>query len=529
MIAFEEKKIRQKLIFLNSIRIAILAALILVSAAIFLFFNISFSIVPIIGSLLAAILVSILFFPLSRWRRLKLLIFLQLGGDILLITLLVYFSGGIISPFYFLYILPIIVSAIFLSRRETIYVATFSFVTFGGLSDLLYLRIIPFSPAVGYNHVTLQTFIYNLLMGFIAFASVAVLSSYYFERIKKTGEELRHIQENLQDLILLNSSVMEKMENGFITADPNGRVVTYNEKAAALLGVGGSHNVFDLLLSPVDLQKVREISAEHNRYYFERNYRGWELGVSVSLLERISGFERLYVFLITDLTEIKKIERQLKEKENLALIGQMLAGIAHEIRNPLASISGSVQFLRQELKLAPDYQNLMSIVVKESERLSRSLEDILNFSKTKTLNIAEFDLVPLVDEVLEMVTRNYPEVRFYRKYSPGHDVRADRERIQRLVWNIITNALKAVGDSGEIEITVYRHNGAVILSIRDNGVGMSREEMARMFTPFFSRFTAGIGLGMFLVKRIVDDHGFRIDIQSEKNKGTEVSVCFRKQ
>jgi two-component system, NtrC family, sensor histidine kinase PilS len=528
LIAVEEQKLYKRLVFLNSIRIAILSALALVSGIILLFFNAPFSLLNIIISLTAAIAVSILFFPLARLIRTRPLLHAQLAFDILLVTLLVYLSGGIVSPFYFLYILPIIVASIFLSRRDTVIIATVSFISFGILSDLLYLKIIPFYPNLDVGDVSLGTFIYNLLMSFIAFSSVSFISSYYFERINKTGEQLKNIQENLQDMILLNNSVMEKMENGFITADTEGEIISYNAKAAALLQLKKAGNIFDLLQVREDLAQIQKIWRSNSSSYFEKNLHGFSLGISLSSIEKVSSFERLLVFLITDLSAIKEIEKKLKEKEHLALIGEMAAGIAHEIRNPLASISGSVQFLRRELNLEPDIKNLMDIIVKESDRLSAFIEEFLNFSRQSPLEISDFDLAGLVNDVVAMISRNLNAVRFIKKYNSGSMVQADFKKVKQLVWNLLNNAVKALKDKGEIEINIFRDAQATYLSIRDFGVGMDREEVEKIFTPFYSKFAFGIGLGMNIVKRIVEEHGFKMEIKSEKNLGTEVVICFNR-
>jgi two-component system sensor histidine kinase PilS (NtrC family) len=528
LIAVEDRKLHKKLVFLHSLRIAILAALGLVTAIILLFFKAPISLLAVLGALLAATAISILFFPLARLLRLRPLLYIELAFDILLITLLVYLSGGIVSPFYFLYILPIIVASIFLSRRDTLMIATVSFIAFGILSDLLYLKIIPYYPNFEAGEVALGTFIYNLLMSFIAFSSVSIIASYYFERIRRTGEQLRNIQEDLQDMILLNNSVMEKMENGFVTADTQGRVVSYNPKAAQFLNLKPGGNIFDLLLAREDLPEISRIWQANNSYYFEKSLRGYSLGITLSSIETISNFERLLVFLITDLSAIKEIESKLKEKEHLALIGEMAAGIAHEIRNPLASISGSVQFLRGELALAPELRNLMDIIVKESDRLSAFIEEFLNFSRQSPLEKTDFDLGGVVDDVTAMIARNRMAVRFIKKYDPGNMVLADFKKIKQLVWNLLNNAVKALNEKGEIEITIFPRAGSTCLSIRDFGVGMDREELEKIFIPFYSKFAFGIGLGMNIVKRIVDEHGFVMDIQSEKNKGTEVVVCFKK-
>jgi two-component system sensor histidine kinase PilS (NtrC family) len=528
LIAFEDRKQHKKLVFLNSIRIAILSALALVSGIILLFFRAPFSLLTIIISLTVAMSISILFFPMARLLKTRTLLYMEMTFDVLLITLLVYLSGGIVSPFYFLYILPIIVAAIFLTRRDTVIIAAVSFISFGLLSNLLYLKIIPFYPNLEVGEVSLGTFIYNLFMSFIAFSSVSIFSSYFFERLLRTGEQLKSIQENLQDMTLLNNSVLEKMENGFITADRQGRIISYNAKAAAFLNLKAGLNIFDILLDKEDLPQITKILQSSNSYYFERSRYGFSLGISLSSIKKVSSFEQLLVFLINDLSAIKEIENKLKEKEHLALIGEMAAGIAHEIRNPLTSISGSVQFLRRELALEPELKKLMDIIVKESDRLSAFIEEFLNFSKQAPLERSEFDLAGVVNDVVAMSARSLKAVRFLKKYNNGNMVNADLKRIKQLVWNLINNAVKALKEKGEIEINIFQDAQAVYLSIHDFGMGMDGPEIEKMFIPFYSKFAFGIGLGMNIVKRIVDEHGFKIEIKSEKNLGTEVIVCFNR-
>jgi two-component system sensor histidine kinase PilS (NtrC family) len=526
LIAIEDPKLGKKLVFLNSIRIAIFLTLALASAIIWLFLDIQFSILPVILAMVAAIAVSVLFFPLSRRLSLRLLLYIQLTFDILVITLLVYLSGGVISPFYFLYLLPIVIASIFLARRDTIIVATFAFISFGALSDLLYLGIIPYYPDIEVGDVSLATFVYNMLMSFIAFAAFSIMSSYYFERMRKAGDQLKNIQDNLQDMILLNNSVLEKMENGFVTADSQGRIVSCNAKAVRLLRLKKSDNVFDLLLAGDARPGGSAAGPGSAPLYVEKKVGEFDLGISLTSIQKVSTFENLFVFLITDLSAIKKIEKKLQEREHLALIGGMAAGIAHEIRNPLASISGSVQFLRKELSLDKECRGLMDIIVSESARLSSFIEGFLDYSKQAPPEISRFDLAPVLDSVVEMLSLNLPRVRFLKKYNPDTLVAADLKKTKQLVWNLLSNAVKALNESGEIEINLVRGRDAVQLSVKDFGVGMDRDELDRIFDPFFSRFAFGIGLGMTIVKQIVDEHGFKMEIKSEKKLGTEVIVCF---
>jgi two-component system sensor histidine kinase PilS (NtrC family) len=439
---------------------------------------------------------------------------------------MVYFTGGIVSPFYFFYILPIIISAVFLKKRDTLYIATFSFIIFGILSDLMYLNVIPFYSEIYSPNISLSTFIYNLLMSFIAFSTVALFSSFYFDKIKKTDEELKNIQENLKDLVMINNIVMEKMENGFITCDAHGKIISYNETAKKLLHLNSKSNIFEILLSRHDIEELDKIYSSGKKYYFEKIVNKLILGISVSFIEKIYSFDKIFVIIITDLTEKKKIEEELGKKERFALIGEMAAGIAHEIRNPLASISGSVQFLKKKLDLEKESKNLMDIIVTESDRLSRSIEDFLDFTKVTPLKESKFDLSVVTDEVIELAKANTNKIKFVKKYNKNNMINGDIERIKQLIWNLVTNSVKSINDKGIIELNIYKQNSSIALSIKDNGVGMDKTEIEKIYTPFYSKFTSGIGLGMAIVRRIIEEHGYHIKLNSEKNIGTEVIVNF---
>lgn len=360
--------------------------------------KIAFSPIPILIALFAVVLLSFVNFYFIKRLKYRFAIYFQSSMDIALITVLVFYTGGITSPFYFSYIFPIIISAMFLSRKEAIYIATFSYIVFGVLCDLIYLRVIAYHPLMESISISLNVFIYNLVMSFIAFSSIAILSSFYFERIRKAGAELKNTQETLKDLVLLNNTVLEKMDNGFIISDSKGVIISYNERSKALLNLKSNSNIFDILSLIVDYRdsgkgtdlKVKNDTPQgsilllNRKNYFEEEVNKRILGVSHSLIENIYSYKRIYVFIITDLTEKREIEKRLKQKERFALIGEMSAGIAHEIRNPLASISGSVQFLKKEMQLddQPEYQHLMDIIIKESSRLSNSIEVFLDYTKT---------------------------------------------------------------------------------------------------------------------------------------------------
>jgi two-component system sensor histidine kinase PilS (NtrC family) len=251
---------------------------------------------------------------------------------------------------------------------------------------------------------------------------------------------------------------------------------------------------------------------------------GHVLGVSVNRLNDIYSFHELFVFVIHDLTEKRLFEQELRKKEHLALIGEMSAGMAHELRNPLASISGSVQYLQKQLPYQTDTHHLMQIIVTETKRLSRSIEDFLSFARDTPLNRMEFDLTALLDEVIQLSHLSSQGVFHILKDYASKEVmiNADYEKMRQIVQNLLSNGLKAIEKTGTLTVSLARKKGKLRLAIKDSGIGMDSEILKEIFTPFYSNFSKGIGLGMAIVKKIVEAHRYEIEIRSEKGKGTEV-------
>ncbi len=491
-------------------------------------FFVHFPMIPVIIFITGSIIISFLHFLNSGLKSIKILVYFQILTDIIIITGLVYFTGGVASPFYFLYFLPIIVSAIFLSRRDTVYTAAFSYITFGIISDLMYMKVLKAFPGPFDFDITDESFIYNLIVSFIAFTFFAFISSYYFENLRKKGNELKSIRENLKDLILINNMVLERMIDGLIVSDSEGKVISYNEKAKVIFNLRSNSNIFKIIGIGSQSELRDKIVKAGNRYLYELKRKDRILEITLSIIEEIYAFKEVFVLIVSDLTKKRAIEEELKRKDHFALIGEMSAGLAHEIRNPLASISGSIQYLKKDLSYKKESRNLMNIVIKESARLSESIEEFLQFSKSSPLDIAEFDLGPMIDEIIEISLLNHKDILFKKRYGKGNIISADKKRINQVVWNIVSNSIKSVENDGIIEISIFNENGETILSIADNGIGIKKGELSKIYTPFFSKFTSGIGLGMALVKKILDEHGFRIKIKSEQKIGTEVIIWLKK-
>ena len=520
----EEDKKRFK--FLNIIRISILLSLLFATILILFLIDSKLKILPISLLIFTATIISFLNYFFLYFYSLKTTVYIQLTTDIIFITVMVYLSGGINSPFYFLYLLPILISANFLKKRETILTASISFVLFGVISELMYMELIP-SNIINYQStISISSFIYNLMMSFIAFLSISIAGSFYFTNIKEKGEELHTVKTNLENLALLNHTVIEKMEHGFITAYQNGKIISSNKKAEKLINLSNINNIIRILNLETRNDKIQTLTDKNTQIFIKRMINNRVLNISISLVSDITSYKKILVFLISDLTDIMEIERKLKEKEHLALIGEMAAGIAHEIRNPLASISGSVQFLSKEIDLQDEHLNLMNIIVKESKRLSDSIEEFLAFTKSTPINKTVFNLSKLLNDNIELLKISSKNIKFIKKYNEDIMINADEKKIKQVIWNLLSNSIKAIEKEGIIELTIIEGATNISFYIKDNGIGINKGELEKIFTPFYSKFTSGIGLGMSIIKRIIDEHNAGIKVTSDKNHGTEIKIVF---
>jgi two-component system sensor histidine kinase PilS (NtrC family) len=240
-----------------------------------------------------------------------------------------------------------------------------------------------------------------------------------------------------------------------------------------------------------------------------------------------------YLFTFQDVTELKRLEREAETQKRLAAVGQMAAGIAHEIRNPLASMSGSMQVLRQELDLAPDQAQLFDIVLRESERLNQTIRDFLSYARPSQGQVAVVDMAGVVRDAARLLENN-------ADVTANHSIvvnvpqapvmlHADEAQIRQIVWNLATNGLRAMPSGGRLRLEVRRSaddgdGGDVIVSVKDDGVGIAPEDMDNIFQPFRGGFRGGTGLGLSIVHRIASDYGGEVRVTSDRGRGTTVEV-----
>ncbi|MCI0415188.1 ATP-binding protein [bacterium] len=532
--------LKQKLIWLMTLRMVIIITLL---GSAILIQLVSRTILPINPLYFLIFLTSIftLFygFLFNRIPDLKLLAYMQLSGDVLVITLLLYFTGGVKSSFSFLYILVIISSSILLYRRGSLYIASISSVFYGLLVVLVHYRVLPYYDldVEEIAGITYRMLYYYIFMHLFAFYSTAMMSSYLSERLRRTRTALEEMDEDLSDLRLLHQKIIDSMTAGLVITDLERQINFVNEPGIRILRLPIQDllgkQIDKLFLQEINMERVVEALKTNSFTSLERvlikDKQGILVGMNISYLQSQKGSPTGYMVIFQDITEGRKMERQFRLQERMAAIGTMAAGIAHEIRNPLASIRGSVQLLQSELVLSEDQRKLMEIVLTESTRLDQTIQNFLNYAKPKQLSTAVEDLKEIVSDMLNFIQKG-PE------FKEGHRIEflgseenflheVDSNQIKQVIWNLSINALRAMPEGGKLTVTLSHDlPGDIILSFRDEGRGIEPERIESIFDPFQDSTTGGSGLGMAIVYRIVQDHHGHIFIESTVSRGTTITV-----
>jgi two-component system sensor histidine kinase PilS (NtrC family) len=462
---------------------------------------------------------------------------LQLLGDLAIVTVLVYSSGGPDSVFTFLYLVVIGAAAFLLYRKGAVLVASLAAILYGGVVLLLAYDLLPAPPLAPNPDWSPTRVRYNLAITVAGFYAVAFMVSYLSEKLAAAREELGVRRKALHRLQNLYGNVIATMSSGLLTTDSLQRVTFLNRAGGDLLGVDparvGGRPVrelgFDFTEDPEStFSRARGRETYRGEVEIPRGARRQVLGFSLRVLKDADGEGLLILF--QDLTEMKKLERQARFNEQLAAVGELAAGIAHEIRNPLASISGSVQVLSNELNVGSAERRLMEIIVSESNRLSKTLEEFLRFVRPQERRVEAFDVAQTVTEVMDLF-RLSDEVsdahRIDVHVSPASSfLSGDRDQIRQIIYNVAKNAVRAMTAGGTLTVRGREEDAWYGIRFADTGRGMSAEELSRLFTPFSTAFDGGTGLGMAIVRRIVEEHGGAIDADSRPGEGTTVTVLL---
>jgi len=466
-------------------------------------------------------------------------VYTQVVIDIALVSFLVYLTGSFSSNSSLLYTLVIIYSAIFLGRRGTLVVASLSSISYILILELEYFNVAPGFYIMGRDYVLKAGDVaLRIVVHVLSFYIVAFLASFVVEQEKKTRSLLAERESAFDQLDVLFRSIIESVETGIMTTNLQGRIKTFNKAAQNITGVQ---------FGDIENRPISDVFPEFGMFFDKEVDTGRSrkevkiaigegaqvpLGCSVSSLKDGRGRHIGFILIFQDLTEIKHMEESLEKSRKLALIGEMAAGLAHEMRNPLASITGSIELLSQGTGLEETDRRLMQIIMRSKNRLENFVRDFLMLARPIPASRQVIDIVDVVEEVVENIrmSGDWKEgVDLKRNYAGHNMIQANTEQIRQVIQNLMTNALQAVGDSGNIWIAISPgkledSKNYIMIKISDDGCGIEEKDMNNILDPFYTNKEKGTGLGLAIVSRIVDGYGGRLKIASRPGEGTHAMV-----
>jgi two-component system sensor histidine kinase PilS (NtrC family) len=490
---------------------------------------------------------------LPRVRRPGRFAAFNIASDIAIVSALVHFSGGPDSVFGFLYLLVAVYGALLFDRRGALVTAGLGAFAYGGVLLLAWVGV---GGAIHEGGTTTPA-VFSMLwvVHAVAIVLVAGLASFLAVELRHTGEALRQRTSDLRLLTNLHERTVESLKSGLLTTDREGRVTSFNPEAERITGLT-SESAIGLDVEEI-LAGIREVALAPNgdaagQHRFRVPYRNrleedLHLGVATYVLKDARGEPSGHVLIFQDVTDVVEMETELRRSERLAAVGELSASIAHEIRNPLAAISGSIQMLERQADTfsgTVESRRLMSIVLRETDRLNQLIMDFLQYARPGPLHIEPVSLEAVAGEVLEVFGSILPDdVRVVLDLPDDTAVEADAAQLRQLLWNLMLNACQAMPEGGSLcleaqavaeaspqEARSGRRNELeekeiwVEIAVRDQGVGIPSEDLERVFDPFFTTKPEGSGLGLATVHRIVEEHGGSIRLESQVDRGTTVRI-----
>lgn len=446
--------------------------------------------------------------------------------DSILISALVHLSGLNQSLFLFLHLLNILLAGLQLQTKGALIVALMTSASF------------TFANLLG-PELKLLNSVFLLALNNIAFFSVAGLSGYLADQLQFVGSELQKTGLSLQALRLLNEAIVENLPVGIVTFRADGEMVSYN-RSFSMIAKGAAHQCLEEILSAVDFfRKDRSLVAQISSDVLRSTEDGQQvLFFKAEEINNPIDSKPLYLGIAEDLTSLRQLEYSARQNEKMAAVGGLAAGIAHEIRNPLAGISGSVELLSQTTTNDDD-KKLMKIILREIDRLNNLITEFLEYSRPETAPSETVDLVSLINEVMDSLLLNKSlnqQVKQVRSLPSRANILGKRDKLKQALLNILINAYQAMPNPAEgrqIEVSLVQeaHSDSAVwnLKIIDNGSGMSEETRRRMFEPFHTTKSKGTGLGLAVTHKILEGHRAQIFVESKVQKGTEFHIRFPAQ
>ena len=486
-------------------------------------------------SLLAVVVTSgalAMFTPVAKPVRIAWLICLL---DTALVTAVVAATGAPRSIFPFLYVLSVTAACLLLSRTVGLTIAAAGSAMYTGL--VFGRTVFPMTAFFEAPKESTALEVITIFLNAGTFLIVAIVAGGLAERFRSTREELETKQADLKDLEAFTDLVFQSVGTGLIAVDRDHRVTALNRAAEQITGinaevaVGRPWSVFGHEVSLTTIEAEIE-SAERRSAWREVTLRraGDEVPVRMTFSALRAGDGRRIgvIAACEDLSAIRAMEARMRAADRLASLGRMAANIAHEIRNPLASLSGAVEVLAAGALAGETRERLAQIVLKEAERLNGIIRDFLEYARPVPISRAPVNVAEILDEVLLLLEHRAAPgtLKIVREFAPSLVWSVDRQQFRQAVWNLALNALQAMPDGGELRVSIARVSEQLLLRIADTGEGIPVSDLGHIFEPFFSTKPGGSGLGLALVHRVVQDHGGEIDVQSRPGVGTAFTLTL---
>ncbi len=484
---------------------------------------------------------------LNSPSRLTAFFWMQLSIDFFLETVLVARTGGVESPFAVLYIVTVAVASLIPHRRVGLLAACGCIIVFGVVTNV---QLYGFADDWGWfahSHLTAPETFQTFGAYALAILVVGLLGGTLADQLQQADQSLREKEQGLHRLQAFHENIVRSISSGVFTADAKGAITSFNPAAREVMGYALAEVIgrpWRELFNwhPNQSSDDREISAFRVMTRFEVECKGSQgnrlvLGMTVAPLHE-RGDQVGLVGVFKDLTQIRDMEEEMHRKEWLANLGEMSAGMAHEIRNPLGALAGAMQMLRKEAVADETDRRLMDIAIREATRLDSIITEFLQYARPPALHLAECDMNKILAETLDLVQH---EARSRKRIAIVTSLTADplpaqvdQDQLRQVFWNLAANAFDAMPGGGQLTITTgCRHvdaggrQGDVIeVAFQDTGEGIAKENLDKIFLPFFTTKKQGSGLGLAAVHRIVDLHGGWIKVESHLQQGTRFVVCM---
>ncbi len=462
-------------------------------------------------------------------KNLNLFAQIQIVWDLLFVTALIMLTGSVESVFSFAYLLVIVSASFLLPRRQTVFSAACATILFGGILDLQYFGYL--QPFGLFRTVADDVFLSAVFVHAVAFFLTAVLSGTLADRWRFSEAELERKKIDFAELEKMNRTILAHISSGLMLVNPNGQIRSFNRAASEITGLS-LEEVYDRAVDDLFPQLHLFAAGGYNLLnravgsFYNDIGEKLILGYATTTAKGHDGEDLGLLVTFQDLTQLKQAEEELQRNDRLAAVGRLASGMAHEIRNPLASISGSVQLLMEAEHAGSEDHRLMGIVVKEADRLNGLLTDFLIFARPKPPEKAAVNVAIVLDELTKMlaVDRRFEQIVIDKNYPEQVILSLDRGQVWQVLWDLAINAAEAMQGKGRLLISADAAQKCI--GIEDSGPGIADEILSKIFDPFFSTKEKGTGLGLASVYSVVEAHGGRIEVGSGSRGGARFRLYF---